>query len=259
MHWAKAKRRLCDVVEEMSYSDRDDHEKLEAILPALLAYARALAEGRDARLAGTTLDELVSTLGERCAVAVRRLDLSAPPARQVTYLDSALRHGLADACRNLDPLGRGVRTLRRIYEAKFESHVEVNKAIPGPRQQARLLDDVVGEDAKPALRLLVGQGISPSEAAGHIVPLATPEDPAEVVIAKSARRQIAAAIASHPDDVRDYLYKVAAGVSARRPAGFHARLGPTLPALLSSLLLADAADALGHGVRPGRQAVPACR
>lgn len=239
-HWSRAKRRLCDVIEEMSCSDLEPEKKLEEILPVLLAYARALAEGRDADLAGETLDELVSTLGERCALVAGRLDLSAPPAQQVTYLDSALRHGLADACRNLDPLGRGPRKLRRIFEAELEVHVECNGESPSPQQQSKMLDDVVGEGAKPALRLLVGHGMPPAEAAWRISPSSAPEDPAETVVAKTIRSQIAAAIASHPDrDVRDYLYKVAAGVAARRPAGFHSRLGPALPALLSSLLLGD--------------------
>jgi len=259
-HWPSAKRRLCDVVEEMSLSGLDDERKLEAILPVLLGYARALAEGRDADLAGSTLDELVSTLGERCALAVARLDLSALPAQQVTYLDSALRHGLADACRNLDPLGRGPRKLRRLYEAELDTHVEASGEVPGVRLQARMLDGVVGGDAKPALRLLVGHGMTPAEAAWCVTPSASSEDPAETVVAETARRQIAAVIATHPDDdVRDYLYKVAAGVSARRPPGFRDRLGSTLPALLSSLLLAEATETLEASGGDRGQAVTAAR
>lgn len=253
-HWSKAKRRLCDVIEEVSTASVGDDEKLEVILPALLAYARALAEQRDTELPGSTLDELVSTLGERCAVAVGRLDLTAPPAQQVTYLDSTLRHGLADACRNLDPLGRGPRQLRQHYEAALEAHVDANREIPDHARRSRILDDVVGDGAKPALRLLVGHGMTPSEAVGRVTaaPLGG-EDPAEVVVAEAVRARIAEAIASHPDDdVRDYLYKVAAGVSVRRPVGFYDRLGPTLPALLSSLLIADEAEG-----RP--PAVSACR
>ena len=248
-------------MEEASIAPVGDGEKLEAILPALLAYARALAEQRDAELPGSTLDELVSTLGERCAIAVGRLDLSARPAQQVTYLDSTLRHGLADACRNLDPLGRGPRQLRRHYEAALEAHVDANREIPDHASRTRILDDVVGDDAKPALRLLVGHGMTPSEAVGQITtaPLAG-EDPAELVIAKTVRRRIAEAIASHPDDdVRDYLYKVAAGVSARRPVAFRTRLGPTLPALLSSLLIAEEVEGLGDGHDPQPGAVSACR
>jgi len=248
-------------VEEASKAPVGDDEKLEAILPALLAYARSLAERRDAQLPGSTLDELTSTLGERCALAVGRLDLTAPPAQQVTYLDSALRHALADACRNLDPLGRGPRKLRQHYEAALEAHVGTNREIPDAAKRARILDEVVGEDAKPALRLLVGHGMTPSEAVGQITtaPL-TQEDPAELVVARAARRQIAEAIASHPDDtIRDYLYKVASGVSTRRPAAFRTRLGPTLPALLSALLLAEAAEGIGDGHDPRQGAVSACR
>jgi len=255
-HWSKAKRRLCDVIEEVSVASVADDVKLETILPALLAYARALAEQRDAELPGSTLDELVSTLGERCAIAAGRLDLTAPPAQQVTYLDSTLRHGLADACRNLDPLGRGPRRLRQRYEAALEAHAELNQEPPDPASREQILDDVVGVAAKPALRLLVGHGMTPPEAVGRITtaPL-TGEDPAETVVAEAVRARIAEAIASHPDDdVRDYLHKVAAGVSASRPVGFHDRLGPTLPALLLSLLIADADEDEG---RP--PAVSVCR
>lgn len=251
-----AKRRLCDVVEEMSLLDLSAAEKRERILPALHGYAQALAEQRAANLPGTTIDELVSTLGERCAAASRQLDLDAPPARQVTYLDSVLRHGLADACRNLDPLGRGPRRLRRRFEAAVEDHFDGHRALPSVKDRSSMLDTVVGSDAKPALKLLVGHGMSPDEAAGHMADSSPADDPGDMVAAKLLRRQIAKAIEAHPDRaIREYLFKVADGINARQPDRFHDRLGPTLPALLAELLLSDTSA----GVEAENRPVAACR
>ena len=248
-HPSPEKRRLCDVVEEMSCSDLDDETKLERILPPLHRYAEALSEERAAELPGTTFDELVSTLGERCVSALERLDLRMPPAQQVTYLHSTLQYALADACRNLDPLGRGPRRLRRRLEAVVDAHASAHGTPPDVAERERMLGEVVGDGAKPTLRLLVGYGMTPAEAVRCMTEPAAVEDPADTVVASLVRRQIAQAVASHPDRaVREYLYKVAAGISARRPADFRGRLGPTLPALLAALLLSDANQALAGDV-----------
>ncbi|HLI31147.1 MAG TPA: hypothetical protein VKU89_00195, partial [Solirubrobacteraceae bacterium] len=211
-------------------------------------HALALAEERANALPGSARDELASTVGERVAVAMERLDMSLPPAQQATYLDRLLRHALADASRSLDPLGRGPRSLRRRYEAALEAKAQKDGRLPGSAEQERVLDELVGA-RQPALRLLVGAGMHPAEAVSHMTRAAeasTADDAGEVVATAMARRQIAKAIASHPDAaVREYLFKVAAGMSARKPADFRRRLGPALPALIASLAKTGEACELG--------------
>lgn len=171
---------------------------------------------------------------------MERLDICTPPAQQAAYLDRLLHHAPSDACRNLDPLGRGPRALRRRYEAALEEAAQNGGALPTTPEQDRILDDVVGK-GRPMLRLLVGTGMGPAEAVARATRADEPaldEDPASTVMVAMARRQIARAIADHPDEaVREYLLKVAAGLKVRKPTNFHSRLGSTLPALVSSLVL----------------------
>jgi len=236
---AWTKRALCDTLEALSLEEASPQSKKEALLPVLYEHALALAEERASGLPGTARDELASTVGERVAIAIEKLDLALPPAQQATYLDRLLRHALADASRNLDPLGRGPRSLRRRYEAVLEAKAQQDGHLPGTADQERLLDELVG-NKQPTLRLLVGAGMHPAEAVSHVTRAdqTNPGDDAgELVATAMARRQIARAIASHPDKaVREYLFKVATGISARKPADFNRRLGPTLPSLIASLV-----------------------
>jgi hypothetical protein len=104
-----------------------------------------------------------------------------------------------------------------------------------------VLDEIVGPE-KPALRLLVGHGVTPDEAVAHVSSRCEQEtsDPGEAVVVAAARHQIAQAIAAHPDrGIREYLFKVAAGLAARRPANFQARLGSTIPALIGAWFLEE--------------------
>lgn len=207
-------------------------------MPVLWQHAQALAAERASGLPATAHDELVSSVGERVALAIGRLDWSAPPAQQAAYLDSQLHHALADAGRAADHLGRGPRALRRRYEARCEAMAQANGSLPALAERQEVLDDLVGT-GKPVLRLLVGQGMSPEEA---VVRVSSPghdlsEDPAEIVTLAATRRQVARAIAAHPDrEVRKFLFNVAAGLSARRPRDFQRRLGPTLPQVIGALL-----------------------
>jgi hypothetical protein len=238
-HSNSTKRALCDALEALSSSSSLPTEKRRQALPHLYRHAVALAEERAVGLPGTAHDELVSTVGERVAIALERLDTGTPPAQQAAYLDGQLHHALADAGRNADPLGRGPRALRRHYEEACEAVAQANGALPASWERSEILDEVVGT-GKPVLRLLVGQGVGPDEAAARLggAGNARDDDPAEAVVLASVRHQVARAIASHPDRaVREYLFKVAAGLSARRPKDFHARLGPTLPGLIGDLLL----------------------
>jgi hypothetical protein len=239
-HRSKAtKRALCDTLEALSCSDDPPAQKRYQVLPDLYDHAMALATEKAQGLPGTARDELVSSLGERVAVALERLETEAPPAQQATYLDGVLRHALADAGRGVDPLGRGPRTMRRRYETTCEAVAQANGALPAQQERYEILDEIVGP-GKPVLRLLVGQGMGPDEAAAHLggAGSAQPDDPAEQVARASVRHQIAKAIAAHPDRaVREYLFKVAAGLTARRPSDFHARLGRALPELIGDLLL----------------------
>ena len=235
------KRALCNVLEALAGENVPPNEKHQKALPHLYRHAVALAEERSRWLPGTAHDELVSSVGERVVAALGRLDWSTPPAQQATFLDGQIHHALADAGRAADRLGRGPRALRRRYEATCETMAQANGALPAFAAQQEVLDDLVGP-AKPVLRLLVGQGMAPEEAVARTSSIghSASEDPAEVVATASAQRQIAKAIAAHPDQaVREYLFRVATGLSARRPRDFHARLGPTIPELISSLLLKE--------------------
>ena|GEM_PF-4302268 len=240
---ARTKRVLCDTLEHLASSGLPETAKRREVLPVLWRHAVALAKERAADLPGTAHDELVSTLGERVVTALDRLDLCAPPAQQAAYLDRLLHHALADAGRNLDPFGRGPRALRRRYEAALEDAAQARGALPTTSEQDQLLDDVVGGE-HPVLRLIVGAGMGPDEAVAHVTRAGEPgpdDDPASTVVVTMARRQIARAIADHPDEaVREYLAKVAAGLKARRPTNFHRRLGPALPALVASLVIDEA-------------------
>jgi hypothetical protein len=242
---ARTKRALCDTLERLSFTGSPDDAKRDEILPVLYRHAVAMAEERAEELPGTVHNELISTLGERAVVGLKKLDIHAPPAQQAAYLDRLLHHALADACRNLDPLGRGPRALRRRYEARVEASAQARGALPGTPEQDRILDDVVGR-GRPTLRLLVGTGMVPAEAVARVTRAGEPtrdNDPAETVVVAMARREIARAIARHPDRVvREYLFNVAAGLNAKKPTGFHQRLGPTLPALLASLVLDGVRD-----------------
>lgn len=244
---AWTKRALCDTVERLSLSDQPGDAKRAEILPDLYRHAVTLAEERAQNLPGVTHDELVSAVGERTVIGLAKLDMEAPPAQQAAYLDRLLHHALADACRNLDPLGRGPRALRRRYEAKVEAVTQTCGTLPGTPQLGRILDDVVGA-GRPTLRLMVGAGMSPAEAVTRVTRADQENyggDPAEAVALATARRQIASAIAAHPDPaVRVYLSKVATGLPARRPADFHRRLGHTLPTLIASLVMDDASRTL---------------
>ena len=237
---ARTKRALCDLLEKLSFSEGPGDAKRAEILPYLYRHAVALAEERAANLPGAAHDELVSAVGERALVGLGKLDIDAPSAQQAAYLDRVLHHALADACRALDPLGRGPRVLRRSYEARVEAFAQTRGALPGTRELDRILDDVVGK-RRPTLRLIVGTGMSPAEAVTRVARADEDNcagDPAEAVAVAMARRQVAEAIARHPDQtVREYLAKVAAGLTARRPADFDRRLGPTLPTLIASLVL----------------------
>jgi hypothetical protein len=245
---AWTKRALCDTLEALSSEEAPPAAKRAAVLPVLYVQALALAEERASGLPGSAHDELASSVGERAAIAIDRLDLALPPAQQATYLDRLLRHALADASRNLDPLGRGPRSLRRRYEAALEAKAQQDGHLPGTAEKDKVLDELVG-NRQPTLRLLVGSGVHPAEAVVHVTranETNAGDDTGEVVTTAMARRQIAKAIASHPDKgVREYLFKVATGMSARKPADFHRRLGPTLPALIASLVTASDACELG--------------
>lgn len=237
---SRTKAALCDTLERLSKDGAPDHEKRDEILPALYRHAVALAEESAASLPQVARDELVSTLGERAALGLGKLDLKAPPAQQAAYLDRVLHHALADACRAVDPLGRGPRTLRKRYEDLVEERAKQDGSMPAPSERSRILDEVASK-CRPILKLIVSSGMSPEEAVTHSVRPTTPEwcgDPADTVSVAAARRQIARAIAEHPDQaVREYLFEVAAGMKAREPADFHRRLGPTLPALIASLAM----------------------
>lgn len=236
---ASTKRQLCDTVEALSLSGKPDDERRAELLPAVYRHAIALAEERAAGLPGLARDELVSTLGERVTVALRRLDLGTPPAQQAAYLDRLLHHALADACRSLDPLGRGPRALRRRYQEALEERAQAIGSVPATPERNQILDEVVGQ-APPALRLVVGHGMHPAGAAARVTGsdgAVERSHPGETVVTAMIRRKIAKVIAAHPDAaVREYLFKVAAGAAARRPADFDNRLGPTLPRLLAALV-----------------------
>ena len=221
-------------------SNGPDDTKRADILPYLYSHAIALAEERAEGLPGTAHDELISAVGERAVIGLQKLDAGAPPAQQATYLDRLLHHALVDACRKLDPLGRGPRALRRHYEARVEAVTQARGALPRTRELDQILDDVVGA-GRPALRLLVGTGMGPAEAVEHLVGNGDRgDDPGEAAVVAISRRHIAKAIAAHPDEeVRAYLFKVAQGLAARKPADFQHRLGPTLPALILSLVIDD--------------------
>jgi hypothetical protein len=234
-------------LEELSFSEAPAVAKRASVLPVLYDHALALAEQRATGLPGSARDELISTVGERVAIAIERLDLSLPPAQQATYLDRLLQHALADASRNLDPLGRGPRSLRRRYEAALEEKAQQDGRLPGAAEQAQVLDEIVGHE-QPTLRLLVGAGMGPAEAVSHVTRAdqAYASDAGEAATTALARHQIAKAIAAHPDKaVREYLFKVATGIAARKPADFHRRLGPDLPALIASLLTTSGACEMG--------------
>ena len=237
---AWTKRALCDTLERLSFYDGPGDAKRAEILPDLYRHAVTLAEERAQSLPGTAHDELVSAVGERALIGLGKLDVDAPSAQQAAYLDRLLHHALADACRALDPLGRGPRVLRRRYEARVEAVTQASGALPGTCELDHILDDVVGT-RRPTLRLIVGTGMGPAEAVTRVTRADEDNyggDPAEAVAVAMARRQVAKAIAAHPDEaIREYLSKVAAGLAARRPADFHRRLGPTLPALIASLVL----------------------
>lgn len=263
---AWAKWRLCDTLERVSRAEAPDEDKRAEILPDLYRYGIALAEQRAAKLVGTDQDELVSTIGERIAVSLPKLDLNAPPAQQVTYLDGLLHHALTDACRALDPLGRGPRKLRRRYAAEVEAATVQAQGELHRSERDRILDDLAGTGG-PALKLIVGTEMSPAEAiarvAGDPSPTHRPsrtsgtrrhqaavpselgsaygDNPAETVVVAMAREQILKAIEARPGPVREYLLKVLEGLPVgRKPANFNRRLGPTLPALIASLVMDDA-------------------
>jgi hypothetical protein len=231
---------LCDTLERLSKDGAPDHEKRDEILPVLYRHAVALAEERASNLPQVARDELVSTLGERAAVGLGKLDLDAPPAQQAAYLDKLLHHALADACRSLDPLGRGPRTLRKHYEDILEEAAKKRGSMPSSAERSRILEEVASK-CRPVLKLIVSSGMCPDEAVAYSTRPVPPEwctDPADLISVAAARRQIAKAIANHPDeDVREYLFGVAAGMKASKPADFHRRLGPTLPALIASLAM----------------------
>lgn len=240
------KRVLADTVEALSGSRMDPDHKREVLLPVVYRHARTLAEERAATLPGTAHDELVSEAGERAAVALRRLDLDSPPAQQVAYVDRLLRHAVSDACRTLDPLGRGPRGLRRQFESAMEERAQRSGSEPGQVERDAVLDRVVGT-GRPVLRMIVGHGMTPDTSVAAFAGAGAPgdsADPAEITVLNMARSRINIAIDSHPDpEVREYLSKVADGLRARRPSNFHRRLGPTLPQLLASLLLEETAAA----------------
>lgn len=236
------KRVLCDTLEAL-FTDEGPppDEKKRLVLPYVYRHAVALAEERSRGLPSAAHDELVSSVGERAAIVVQRLDTTVPPAQQATFIDGQLHHALADAGRAADPLGRGPRTLRRRFEAACEARAQSNGALPALAEREDVLDEIVGPE-KPALRLLVGHGVTPDEAVAHVSGRCEQEasDPGEAVVVAAARHQIAKAIAAHPDrGVREYLFKVAAGLTARRPADFQARLGPTIPALIGAWFLEE--------------------
>lgn len=235
------KRALCDILEVLSKESAPPDEHRRRVLPVLWQHAKALTEERAQGLPPSARDEIVSTAGERVTVALQRLDLSAPPAQQATFLDAQLHHALADAGRASDPLGRGPRTLRRRYEATCEALAQAHGAMPALAERQEVLDELVGPD-KPVLRLLVGQGMSPDVAVAYVdnTVRAVADDPCEIVSKQAVRRQLAKAIADHPDrEVRQFLFSVAAGISTRQPRNFYSRLGPALPQVIGSLLLEE--------------------
>lgn len=237
--WSNAtKHALCDALEEVSASGDPPERKRDRVLPHLYKHAVTLAEEKAVGLAPTAREDLVSAVGERAATALERLETEAPPAQQAAYLDRVLHHALADAGRSADPLGRGPRRLRRQYEARCEAASRSCGGAVPKQAQDEILDEIVGQ-GKPALRLMVGHGMPPGEAAACLGSGGDQaRDPAETVVLASVRHQVARAIAAHPDPaVREYLFMVAAGLSAKRPKHFHARLGPALPELIGDLLM----------------------
>jgi hypothetical protein len=240
---ASTKRVLADAVEAASGSGASYTSKRSALVKVLFAHAKMLASERAAGLPVSVHDDLVSGLGERVAVALDRLDLDAPPAQQVAYLDGQLHHALIDACRAVDPLGRGPRTLRKAYESAWEEAAQRNGAEPDVSQRDALLDEVV-QGGSPVLRAIVSYGTS---AENHMT-TASPSgacDASEQVIAGLMRTEVEGVISAHPDpEVKEYLIKVAAGERVRRPANFHRRLGPTLPQVLDSYLHDHPAQAI---------------
>lgn len=233
---ASTKRRLADAVEAAAASSAEAASKRDALVEAVYAHAKMLASERAAVLPGSVHDDLVSEMGERTTVALSRLDLEAPPAQQVAYLDSQLRHALADACRAVDPLGRGPRALRKRFESVWEEAAQRWGREPDHADREAMLDDLVGSGASPVLRTIVGHADSPTAGlVAHLGPGHPGADPAEAASAAMGRAEVASVVAAHPDtEIRDYLAKVAMGAAARKPSNFHRRLGPTLPQVLSA-------------------------
>lgn len=232
---SSTKRRLADAVEAASQSQDDPDSKRAGLVEVLYQHAEMLASERAVGLPAMVHDDLVSGVGERVAVALARLDLDAPPAQQVAYLDGQIHHALADACRAVDPLGRGSRTLRKSFELSWEEAAQRLGAEPGGSVRETILDQLV-DGCSSVLRSVVGYGISPERSAAvHAGDAVVDADISGQVVVNLGRTQLLEAVAAHPDpDVREYLVKVAAGERARRPPNFHRRLGPTVPQILAA-------------------------
>lgn len=244
---ASTKRRLADAVEAASLSSAEPSTKREALVEVVYEHAKTLASERAATLPGSIHDDLVSEMGERTTIALARLDLNAPPAQQVAYLDSQLRHALADACRAVDPLGRGPRTLRKRFESAWDEAAQRWGREPDTAEREAMLEDLVGVK-NPVLRMMVGHAVTPAVGvAAYLREDRDGGDPSERVASNLARAEIAKALASHPDaEIKEYLAKVAVGVRAKRPSNFHRRLGPTLPQVIDAC--ARLGREMGHAV-----------
>lgn len=232
---ASTKRRLADAIEAASLSSAEPSAKRETLVDVVYNHARMLASERAASLPNMVHDDLISEVGERTALALARLDLDAPPAQQVAYLDGQLRHALADACRAVDPLGRGPRALRKRFESAWDEAAQRWGREPSHSEQEAILEELVGTKS-PVLRMIVGHGVTPAAGvAAYSGEGRDGEDISERVASDLARAEIAEAVTSHPDpEIGEYLAKVASGERARRPSNFHRRLGPTLSQVVAA-------------------------
>jgi len=235
----KSKANLCKLIASLAASELTEQAKRAKVMPALWEYAKALTveRGRAVHMTDAETEELMSYVAERAVIAIERLDLGALPGQQATYLDQVLRHAMADGMRSMDELGRKARKMRKSFEQSLEARTNSKRRSLSNQEREELLDSVVGKKANTVVRMLISNGMTPSQAIAAISHDEAIDDPTESIAAKLAREKIFAAIASHPDHVvREYLLRVAADMPARKPRDFNRRLGATLPALLTSLL-----------------------